>query len=103
MAKMLDVGPLEFAVWEFMDSGPDAGRHRYIRRWIDIKTAFYVVLARVAQSDPAVSRIIITNGMDETVLEWERGKGITWPGGISLNEQIDRYFGIDGPANDCSG
>lgn len=62
----------EFSVWVFLASG----RHVPVVRYTDAKRA--VAMARGAARSRA-SRIIITDGGDDTVFEWRRGEGVTWP------------------------
>jgi hypothetical protein len=74
----LDAGEGEFSVVEFYDDGV----HSYVERDLPAKQA--VELARycvVGASDEnsIVKRIIITDGGDYTVFQWERGTGITFP------------------------
>jgi hypothetical protein len=68
----------EFSVVEFYYNGS----HAYVERWLDAESA--VKLAKVC-SDGAtaaegfVVKIIITDGGDNTVFQWEQGKGVTFP------------------------
>lgn len=60
---------------------PD-GSHVYERRNLDASAA--VTLAKECSLRPAalaglIPRIIITDDGDNTVFEWQAGKGVTWP------------------------
>jgi hypothetical protein len=68
----------EFSVAEFYDDGT----HAYVERWIDGESA--AKLAKRCTQKPAVRlgiiiKVIITDGGDDTVFQWERGKGVTYP------------------------
>jgi hypothetical protein len=68
----------EFSVVEFFADGS----HRYVERWLTGKDA--VELAKFWTERPAaqlgfMTRVIITDGGDFTVFEWQQGKGVTFP------------------------
>lgn len=72
----------EFNVVEFYDDG----YHAYVERWLDAESA--VRLARrctekVAARQGWISKVIITDGGDDTVFVWEHGKGVTFKGGAN--------------------
>lgn len=74
---MADDRPEYSVVQFFID-----GHHEYVRRFVSAEEA--VKAARhytnnVATTLGVVVRVIITDGGDETVFEWKKGKGITWP------------------------
>jgi hypothetical protein len=66
----------EFSVAEFYDNDT----HAYVGRWIDAKDAVYLAKHCIRRLHDNVVRIIITDGGDDCVFEWQRGKGITFPG-----------------------
>jgi hypothetical protein len=63
-----------YNVWLFY---PD-GRHSALIRFADAEAAVKTA-KRAAQARTRANRIIITDGGDETVFEWRRGRGVTWP------------------------
>jgi hypothetical protein len=68
----------EFSVWLFF---PDDS-HVAECQWVDAETA--VKTAKGATLRPAaktslIRRVIITDGGDFTVFEWQCGKGVTFP------------------------
>jgi hypothetical protein len=66
----------EFSVCEFFSNDT----HCYVEpRWLPPKEAVELAKRMVDRNDPFVDKIIITDGGDNTVFQWERGKGITWP------------------------
>jgi len=70
----------EYSVCAFYDKGPNAGRHSYIDRWMVLEDALKCALSIINKvKDPTIHRIIITNGGDSIVFEWERNKGVVWP------------------------
>lgn len=68
----------EFSVAQFF---PD-GSYEYVRRWV---TAGEAVLAArdytrsVGAQTGLVTKVIVTDGGDNTNFQWEYGKGITFP------------------------
>ena len=78
-------GRAEFSVVEFGDDD----KHAYIERAMKGRDAVELAAKccrRSAHPDSGVHRVIITDGGDNTVFEWKRGVGITfplnWTGGI---------------------
>jgi hypothetical protein len=68
----------KFSVCEFYDDG----YHAYVERWLDAESA--VNLAKrctdaAIVADGLVVKVIVTDGGDDTVFQWERGKGVTFP------------------------
>jgi len=68
----------EFSVAQFFDDET----YEYVRRFVTAGEA--MVAARdysrsVAARSGLIAKIIITDGGDYTVFQWERGKGITYP------------------------
>lgn len=63
----------EFSVWVFL---PDDW-HFPVVRFTDAKRA--VEMAGLASRFDYAERVIITDGGDDTVFEWRRGEGVTWP------------------------
>jgi hypothetical protein len=68
----------EFSVVEFYDDG----EYAYVERWLDGESA--VKVAKRCTEKPAVrlgiiTKVIITDGGDFTVFQWEHGKGVTFP------------------------
>ena len=72
-------GEREFSVVEFYDSG----YHAYVEPcWLDAKGA--VELSKrctdaATAAEGFVNKVIIVDGGDNTVFEWQRGKGVTFP------------------------
>jgi hypothetical protein len=66
----------EFSVTVFFDDDT----HVYIGRWMSAKNS--VELAKAATNRaavlPSVVKVIITDGGDHTVFQWERDKGVTF-------------------------
>src|SRR6516165_11939073 len=67
----------EFSVAEFFADGT----YRYVERWLPAKEA--VELAKFWTDRPAASlgwmtKVIITDGGDFTVFEWQHGKGVIY-------------------------
>ena len=67
----------EFSVVEFYDDG----YHRYVERLLGAEAAVKLskLVVDSAERRPHVTRVIITDGGDFTVFEWQRGKGVTLP------------------------
>lgn len=71
---------MEFSVVQFF---PD-GQYEYLLRFVSLPEAVKKARDYTRPNRPAVlmgviQRVIITDGGDMTVFEWERGKGVTWP------------------------
>ena len=64
----------EFSVVEFLNDGT----HRYVRRWLDAENAVYLAHYCTRRLRDDVERVVITDGGDFTVFQWERGKGVTF-------------------------
>jgi hypothetical protein len=67
----------EFSVVEFYDNG----YHAYVKRWLDAESA--VNLAKrctdaAAACKGRIIKVIITDGGDFTVFQWEHDKGVTF-------------------------
>ena len=74
----------EFSVPHFYSdkAGPLAGTHEYVRRYVTAEEA--ILAARhytdnVACRMGIIDRVIITDGGDYCVFQWEHGKGVTFP------------------------
>lgn len=74
----------EFSVAQFYSdkAGPLAGQHEYVRRYVTAEEA--ILAARhytdnVACRMGIIDRVIITDGGDFCVFQWEHGKGVTFP------------------------
>jgi hypothetical protein len=52
--------------------------HSYITRWVSPPKAVVTAEFLAKTNGNTFDRIIITDGGDDTVFYWERGKGITW-------------------------
>lgn len=65
----------EFSVAQFYDDG----HYEYLHRWISAGQAVYAAREYTRRITDDVARVIITDGGDNTVFEWKRGKGITFP------------------------
>lgn len=65
----------EFSVAQFHDDGS----HEYVGRWMSDAEAVEMAAEVIVMAGTAVTKIIITDGGDDTVFQWERGLGITWP------------------------
>jgi hypothetical protein len=68
----------EFSVAEFYSDG----FHAYVERWLDAESA--VRLAKRCTEKPAatqgwIRKVIITDGGDDTMFQWEHSKGVTFP------------------------
>jgi hypothetical protein len=81
---MTDKPEFEFNVVQFYSdkAGPLAGKHEFVRRYVTAEEA--VLAARhytdnVACRTGIIDRVIITDGGDFTVFQWEYGKGVTFP------------------------
>ena len=71
--------PEEFSVVQFFAN--DAG-YEYVCRFVDGETAVETALQlsrSVGGRMGFVEKIIITDGGDYTVFEWQYGKGVTYP------------------------
>lgn len=68
----------EFSVCQFFTNGT----HEYVRRFVSdeeaVKSAQHYCQS-IAVKLGMVDRVIITDGGDQTVFEWQKGKGVTWP------------------------
>jgi hypothetical protein len=74
----------EFSVCQFF---PD-GSYEYVRRFVSAKEA--IAVAQAFTSNPRakaglIQRVIITDGDDCIVVQWQHGKGITFPPPIINN------------------
>jgi hypothetical protein len=67
----------EFSVWVFWPGG----WHSPLKRFTDVETAMLTAERAIgtAKIPGDAERVIITDGGDNTVFEWQRGKGVTWP------------------------
>ena len=59
------------------------GSHEYVRRFVPAREAVIAFVRYtnnvVAKLGIVVERVILTNGDDTIAMEWQRGKGITFP------------------------
>jgi hypothetical protein len=70
----------EFSVWIFFAAGFHFAEAQW--QWVDGETAMRTAKAlteRVAARTGIISRIIITDGGDNTCFEWKYGEGVTFP------------------------
>lgn len=68
----------EFSVYQFFVSG----EYERVREWVTVDEAIRAAThycSSIAAQTGIVTRVIITDGGDSTVLEWKYGEGITWP------------------------
>jgi hypothetical protein len=68
----------EFSVCQFFKDG----QYEYVRRYVSAEEAvkaFKHYTNNVAVKMGVVTRVIITDGGDCTNMEWQYGKGITYP------------------------
>jgi hypothetical protein len=68
----------EFSVCQFFEDGS----YEYTNRWIDAETAVQrakVLTTTVGAKLGTTRRVIITDGGDCCVFEWQYGKGVTFP------------------------
>lgn len=68
----------EFSVCQFFHNG----NYEYVRRFVGAKEAVEtskVYTESLAARTGLVTRVIITDGGDNTVFEWQYGNGITYP------------------------
>ena len=68
----------EYAVVQFFDNGA----HEYVRRGVDAEEAVKAAAhycASVGARLGFVTTVIITDGDDYRVFQWERGKGVVFP------------------------
>jgi hypothetical protein len=71
----------EFSVCQFFKDE----RYEYTRRYVgpeEAVSAFKHYTTSVAAQLGIVKRVIITDGGDFTSMEWQHGKGITFPEGV---------------------
>lgn len=70
----------EFSVWVFLSNE----WHFPVEQWVDARRAVEIARRAVQTVElfpgrTDARRIIITDGEDFTVFEWQRGKGVTFP------------------------
>lgn len=68
----------EFSVCQFFENDT----FEYVRRWVDANeaaAAFKFYTSNVASKLGIVKRVIITDGGDDTNMEWKLGEGVTFP------------------------
>jgi len=68
----------EFSVCQFFFDGT----YEYVRRWVSVReaiAAFKHYTNSVGAQMGFVQRVIVTDGGDSVVLEWQQGRGITFP------------------------
>ena len=70
-----DPNSTEFSVAVFYDDGT----HAYIERWLSPRMAVKQARIVIANVAPDIAKVIITDGGDDTVFLWERGKGVVFP------------------------
>jgi len=67
----------EFSVYVFT-----LDQHFPVARFVSVERAMHTARRAVGAAHLAgddTDRIIVTDGGDHTVFEWQRGKGVTWP------------------------
>ena len=74
----------EFSVWVFWVDGIHEPVLRFVRGETAVRAARrvtrgYEMLSQRAPDLRAVEKVIITDGGDDTVFQWEPGKGVVWP------------------------
>ena len=75
----------EYSVCQFLEDGS----YEYVRRFVDIDEAlgaFKHYTDNIATRLGLIARVIITDGGDCINLEWQKGKGITFP----TKEEVER-------------
>ena len=85
--KLPDVNR-EFSVCQFFSSGT----HEYVRRFVSAEEAgeaFKHYCTSVAARMGMIARVIITDGGDCINAEWQYGKGLTYPVGVTEDGEID--------------
>jgi hypothetical protein len=68
----------EFSVYQFFEDGSQ----ERVRQFVDVQEAtdaFAHYTNNVACRIGITKRVIITDGGDSTVAEWQHGKGLVWP------------------------
>ena len=68
----------EYSVCEFFADDTHAYASRFVSMQQAVEQAMQLT-RNVGARIGATTRIIVTDGGDDTVLEWQYGKGITWP------------------------
>jgi len=68
----------QFSVWIFWADGTHSAVAVLIKADEAMRLA-RVLSIYLGPADPNCERIIVADGGDETVFEWRRGTGITWP------------------------
>jgi hypothetical protein len=72
------MGTEEFSVCQFFDNGEQEWVRLFVSAEEAVKAACHYCTSVAAQLG-FVERVIITDGGDCTVFEWQKGIGITWP------------------------
>jgi hypothetical protein len=78
----------EFSVCQFFEDGT----YEYVRRYVEAKEAvkaFQHYTTNVAVKMGIVKRVIITDGGDCISMEWQYGKGITFPLSKDIKSEKD--------------
>lgn len=68
----------EFSVYQFFDNGMYEAVARFVSDEYAVKRAFELTKT-IGAKRGIVQRIIITDGGDLTVFEWQYGKGVVFP------------------------
>jgi hypothetical protein len=80
----------EFSVVQFFANDET---YEYVRRYVGAEEAikaFHHYTNNVAVKMGVVKRVIITDGGDDTTMEWIHGKGITFPTQEDLNKEPNK-------------
>jgi len=68
----------EYSVYQFFNTD----EYEDVRRWVTLEAAMQAAVhycTSVAARTGITTRVIITDGGDNTVFEWKFNEGITWP------------------------
>jgi hypothetical protein len=68
----------EFSVCQFFEDGTSEYVRRYIGACEAVRVAHHYT-HNVAAKIGVTTRVVITDGGDHCVFEWQRGAGVTWP------------------------
>ena len=68
----------QFSVWIFWADGTHSAVAVLIKAGEAVRMA-QTLSIYLGPADPTCERIIVTNGGDDTVFEWKRGEGVTFP------------------------
>jgi len=72
-------GDAEFSVYQFLSDGTTERVRSFVTAEEAVK-AFMHYTGNVATMMGIVEKVMITDGGDHCVYQWEKGKGVTWDG-----------------------